>query len=73
MFVKKVKQRLEVPPRPSILKVGRSSLRFPVVQTRTLEGHASESDRPPDSDYAVCQTILPLLRLQHSWWHRGGR
>lgn len=43
-----------------------------VVQACARKGHALTSDCPLDPDDALCQTVLPLLRLQHSRRNRGG-
>jgi hypothetical protein len=67
MFVKKVRQRLEV----SSLIVEYCSVVLnwteKVVSSRALEGHAYPRNRTPDSDYALFAEILPLLCIQHSW------
>lgn len=69
MFVKKVKQRLEVC-FFTFFSPGRvSDIRIPVVPPCTCKGYAFARDRPSDSDDALCPTILPILRLQHPRRH----
>lgn len=68
MFVKKVKQRLEVCTRFRSATVPSPPA---VVSPCPLERHALACHCTLDSNDALWSTILSLLRVQHPRWHRG--
>lgn len=63
MFVKSVKQRLEVPHILLYLSVLFAKCINLVVSTCSREGHASSRDRTTDTNNVVRKEILPLLCL----------
>jgi hypothetical protein len=69
VFVKKVKQRLEVRT-SSFLEHIHIPHSHSVVPSRSCKGHAYSRHRQTDSDHALFEALFPLLRLQHPWWHR---
>ena len=76
MFVKKVRQRLEVRTfriflfTADLIIVSYSSLS--VVSPCACKGHAYPCNCASHPNHALCQTFLPILCLQHSWRHRRG-
>lgn len=76
MFVKKVRQRLEVRVRRQygcrpVLTFSR--LCSLVVSPCARKRHASARHCPSHPIHALCSPLFPLLRLQHPRWNRGRR
>ena len=69
MFVKKVKQRLEVRRRIAPESRSLAHSNFPVVPPCTRKGHASARHCTVNTNYVVCTTILPILCIQHLGWY----
>ncbi len=69
MFVKKVKQRLEVLSSASLILPLHSPFHSQVVSARSCKRHAFARDSASHPNNALCTTLLPILRLQHTRRH----
>ena len=69
MFVKTVKQRLEVRCQVLLWWVAVDLEGSTVVSSCPCERHAPPCHCPSDTNDVVCKAILPILRVQHSGRH----
>lgn len=63
-FVKRVKQRLDVSSTTLLFGI---EAHITVVRARTQQADAPQSHCEVDSDHALLEADVPLLRLQHPW------
>lgn len=72
MFVKKVRQRLEVRSVRNLCltcAVKPHLVRFPVVSTRACQRYANPRYCPPDPNDVILPTFFPILCIQYPWRH----